>query len=474
MKRSHEDVAVPLTATGTASAGGVRCEVSIVERGPRGRICTGICFLDHMIDQLTAHGQLGVSVGVSRSDGGNGAGAFAPNVDYAGGAREGRVHDSSIAEAAGEALGAALGELLSLAAQPPDGELLSRGAAPRGLTSARFFAPLDEALAEVEIVADAAGSGGCALELSQAPYGDFPPGGREWIGCLRVSLLASFWERLCLAARLERLSIRKVRGANAHHIVESSFKAFARAYRALLDALRARASGEAVAMEGGNGRTGATSRETKETTISISLDLDARTPPSAGGAPFPAGGAPPAYECVRVCTGLSSLDAIFTELFGRAQIGLSAYCKGDLYVDDHHTSEDVAIAAGQCMHAALGSKAGCVRMGYAEGCCGGARVVAVVDLSNRPHFEHNLRFRGEFAGDMSCEMLEHAFASLTTEARITVHVLQLEGGAGADGPSALDLAIATARAYGAALKATTAIDPRRAGQTASSKGTLSA
>jgi imidazoleglycerol-phosphate dehydratase len=158
--------------------------------------------------------------------------------------------------------------------------------------------------------------------------------------------------------------------------------------------------------------------------------------------------------------------------YGGGHFFAQARCKGDVHIDDHHTSEDVAITVGQCLAEALGTKAGCVRMGWAEGSCGEARVLLCMDLSNRPYFEHDLRPPGEMAGDMSVEMLLHVFDSLATSARMTVHVLQLAVGRAED--AALDLALATAQAFGLALRQTAAIDPRRGGATASSKGTLSA
>ena len=120
-------------------------------------------------------------------------------------------------------------------------------------------------------------------------------------------------------------------------------------------------------------------------------------------------------------------------------------CDGDRYIDDHHTAEDVAITLGQCLHEALGDKAGLARMGCAEGAHGGARVRAVLDLSNRPHFATDLLLDEEYvggvggeadsgkgAGDeaaapsdavcggvLSCEMLHHVFDSLTLEMRAT-------------------------------------------------------
>ena len=103
---------------------------------------------------------------------------------------------------------------------------------------------------------------------------------------------------------------------------------------------------------------------------------------------------------------------------------------------------------------------------------GEARVVTTMDLSNRPCFNHGLSLDGpEYIGDMSTEMLHHVLESLVMNGQMTVHVDELsQGGAG----DATDLALAIARSFGKALRFCAAVDPRRAGRIASSKGTLSA
>jgi imidazoleglycerol-phosphate dehydratase len=74
------------------------------------------------------------------------------------------------------------------------------------------------------------------------------------------------------------------------------------------------------------------------------------------------------------------LDRVLTQFARAAGIEVVVHCEGDRHIDDHHTAEDEA----------LGEKKGCQRMGCAEGAHGGSRVRAVLDLSNRPHFESDL------------------------------------------------------------------------------------
>ena len=69
----------------------------------------------------------------------------------------------------------------------------------------------------------------------------------------------------------------------------------------------------------------------------------------------------------RVRTGVAALDAVLLALSKAAGVELVVHCEGDVHIDDHHTAEDVAITLGQCLHEALGDKAGLARMACAEG-----------------------------------------------------------------------------------------------------------
>lgn len=96
-----------------------------------------------------------------------------------------------------------------------------------------------------------------------------------------------------------------------------------------------------------------------------------------------------------------------------------------------------------------------------------------MDLSNRPCITHNLSLSSnpngeEYAGDLSVEMLDHVLESLVINSKFTVHFVERK-----TGKNVRDTALAAACAYGRALRMCAAVDPRRAGKTASSKGTLS-
>jgi imidazoleglycerol-phosphate dehydratase len=106
-------------------------------------------------------------------------------------------------------------------------------------------------------------------------------------------------------------------------------------------------------------------RATKETTIDVAVDLDG------------------AASATTVATGIETLDALLLAMAEEASFQLNVDASGDLWIDDHHTTEDVAITVGQVLNEALGSKAGCNRMGRATARVGDAAVEVIADLSNR-------------------------------------------------------------------------------------------
>ncbi|CAH1756208.1 7532_t:CDS:2 [Entrophospora sp. SA101] len=106
---------------------------------------------------------------------------------------------------------------------------------------------------------------------------------------------------------------------------------------------------------------------------------------------------------------------------------LSLKCTGDLYIDDHHTAEDTAIALGMAFKDALGAPKGIKRFGYAYAPLDEALSRAVVDISGRPFADINLELKREKIGDLSTEMLPHVLSSFATAAGITLHVDVLKG-----------------------------------------------
>lgn len=443
-------------------------------------IATGVGFLDHMIDQFNSHAQVGVGITVVRSGGDD------EDVDLSDKNRLSEPADdqTELVAAAGKALGKEFRGLIEAKASGTS----NSGSEGR---SSRFCCPLDEALVEcrlaVPLAAGEDGKEGKLVDFTLPPYGIYPSSaGRTRIGCMVTSHLRLFFEELAKSSGLT-VSLCKIRGDNGHHVVESAFKAFSRALRNLLDGTDTGSATSSDSSGAGGGasfedtwgvqsesyraglalsRSAELDRSTKETSIAVKLQLDWM------------------HSGVAVSTGVPALDDIFTALAKEAKISLDVKCRGDTWVDDHHTSEDVAIAVGQCLNKALGTKAGLNRMWCAVGTSGDAEVEVTMDLSNRPCLTHDLSLSSNSGGEeyvgsaptdtssvgtsLSVEMFEHVLDSLVSQGQMTVHAVQRKEGA-----TVAETATATAVSFGRALRMCSAVDTRRAGKTASSKGTLS-
>jgi imidazoleglycerol phosphate dehydratase HisB len=150
------------------------------------------------------------------------------------------------------------------------------------------------------------------------------------------------------------------------------------------------------------------SRTTKETTISVSLDLDGEGE-------------------VLSDTQIGFLDHMLTALGHHARFNLSLSCRGDLPVDDHHTVEDCALVLGTAIDKALGDRHGIARFASAYAPLDEALARAVVDLSGRPFAMVELGLQREMLGALACENVSHFFHSLSVTARAAIHVDLLRG-----------------------------------------------
>jgi imidazoleglycerol phosphate dehydratase HisB len=155
-------------------------------------------------------------------------------------------------------------------------------------------------------------------------------------------------------------------------------------------------------------RTARLTRATKETEVTVALDLDGTGKTS-------------------VNTGIGFLDHMVTALAFHARVDLELNCRGDLQVDDHHTAEDCALAVGDCMRQALGDRAGIARFGYAYAPLDEALARAVVDISGRPFARVALGMRREKLGELACENVAHFFSSFAMAAKLTLHVDVIDG-----------------------------------------------
>jgi imidazoleglycerol phosphate dehydratase HisB len=149
-------------------------------------------------------------------------------------------------------------------------------------------------------------------------------------------------------------------------------------------------------------------RATRETDITLELCLD-----GSGRA--------------QVDTGIGFLDHMLSTFAKHARFDLTLSCKGDLHIDDHHTSEDCAIALGEAVDQALGERRGIARFGSAYAPLDEALARAVVDLSGRPWPEIHLGLKRERIGTIACESLRHVLSSLAIAARASLHVDLLRG-----------------------------------------------
>jgi imidazoleglycerol-phosphate dehydratase len=463
--------------------------VNDLQPAAAGCISSGIGYLDHMIDQFNSHAQIGVSLTVVSSSQSSLSSKNVSKEDHHN-RHATATHQKAVMACVAQALGEEFRRLLLLRNASSGVSTQTTATVKTGAETrtSRFCCPLDEALVACELKFNVEGDDmssskyplyGTLLSYSLPPYGKYPASGRTHIGRMETAALgSSFWPILAQHSGLQ-LSLHKIRGDNAHHIVESSFKAFARALRNLLDGVCTTMSDSTTVGSRHHrlaqlygplsdnyqtslalNRKCTATRATKETSIAVTALLNAKGSDSV------------------IDTGIATLDRFLFTIATHADMQLSVTCRGDLWIDEHHTAEDVSIALGQVLYEALGTKAGLNRMWSAVATVGGdaaaTAVEVTMDLSNRPCFVHNLALddgSNDKVGDLSLEMFEHVMDSLVVNARMTVHIVDCSPCGGSINLD--DKVQAVAVAFGQALKYCAMVDCRRAGATASSKGTLS-
>eukprot|EP01039_Chlorochromonas_danica_P004913 gene4913-5389_t len=156
-------------------------------------------------------------------------------------------------------------------------------------------------------------------------------------------------------------------------------------------------------------RYGIVERKTLETHIRASIDLDGN-----------------GTSC-EVNTGIGFLDHMIYQLGKHGRFDITLICKGDLYIDDHHSAEDSALALGEAFDKALGKRKGIQRFADATCPLDEALSRAVVDISSRPYSIIDLQLQREMIGKLSTEMLYHFLHSFSQAARITLHLHTLHG-----------------------------------------------
>lgn len=149
-------------------------------------------------------------------------------------------------------------------------------------------------------------------------------------------------------------------------------------------------------------------RETKETDIYVSIQLDGK-------------------GTAEIDTGIGFFDHMLTALSVHSGISMNIWVKGDIHVDCHHTIEDTGIVLGQALGQALGAKSGIVRYGTAYIPMDEALAMASLDLSNRPFLVFNCEFTNQSCGGYDLCMTEEFFRAFAFNSGMTLHINLLYG-----------------------------------------------
>ena len=155
-------------------------------------------------------------------------------------------------------------------------------------------------------------------------------------------------------------------------------------------------------------RTATVRRDTAETQIALTLDLD-------GSGRFGGG------------TGVGFFDHMLTHLAKHGLFDLEVQCQGDLHIDAHHTVEDVGICFGKALVQALGDKAGIRRYGDATVPMDECLVTAAADLSGRPYLIWKADVPTELLGAFSSQLAEEFWRAVSSAGRLTLHVVLHHG-----------------------------------------------
>ena len=194
-------------------------------------------------------------------------------------------------------------------------------------------------------------------------------------------------------------------------------------------------------------RTVEIARHTAETRIAVRLNLD-----GTGRA--------------RLATGIGFFDHMLDQIARHGLIDLDVDCVGDLHIDGHHTVEDVGIAIGQALKAAVGDKRGIARYGHAYVPLDEALSRVVIDLSGRPGLFAHLPLTSAMVGQFDTQLVREFFQALANHAFITLHIDNLRG------DNAHHQAETVFKAFGRALRMAVAEDARQVGRVPSTKGAL--
>ncbi len=188
-------------------------------------------------------------------------------------------------------------------------------------------------------------------------------------------------------------------------------------------------------------------RKTSETDILVEVNLDGTG----------------TYD---VATGIGFLDHMVEQFSRHSLIDITCKVAGDLHVDQHHTTEDSAIAIGQAILEALGDKAGIGRYGMAYSPMDEALCRVTLDISGRPWLVWNAQFTQPRLGEMDTELFQHWFHSVAQAAGITLHIEQLYG------ENNHHIIEGIFKGFARAMRQAVELDGRKGGAVPSTKGQL--
>lgn len=188
-------------------------------------------------------------------------------------------------------------------------------------------------------------------------------------------------------------------------------------------------------------------RRTAETEIIVKMDLD-----GTGQAD--------------IHTGIGFFDHMLHQIARHGMIDLYVKCEGDLWIDGHHSIEDIGIAMGQCLAQAIGNKVGITRFGQSCVPLDEALSRVVMDFSGRPYLVWNVDFTAPMIGEMDTQLPREFFFALVNNAKITLHIDNLRG------VNAHHQCESVFKAFGRALRTAAASDERAMGSVPSTKGVL--
>lgn len=194
-------------------------------------------------------------------------------------------------------------------------------------------------------------------------------------------------------------------------------------------------------------RTAAVNRETLETQITVSVNLDGQ-------------------GTTTLDTGLPFLEHMLEQVARHGLIDIEVKAKGDLHIDAHHTVEDIGITLGQTMGKAIADKRGIRRYGYAYVPLDEALSRVVIDFSGRPGLEYHATYPRARVGDFDVDLIHEFFQGFSNHALVTLHIDCLRG------DNSHHVAETIFKAFGRAMRMALELDPRMGDQMPSTKGSL--